>query len=95
MNLRPLKTQVLVRYIKPEAPKAGEIWTGNRDDNALLKVEVIAVGSGYRDQEGNSIPYDFKVGDRVLLERIGGMEIKEGSERFLLVPADNIAAILD
>ena len=57
--------------------------------------EVIAVGEGKRDQDGNRIPVDVKVGDQVYYGKFGGNEVKIDGEEFLLLRSDDIYAIIE
>ena len=57
--------------------------------------EVLAVGTGKLDQNGNRIALDVKVGDQVFYGKFGGTEVKVDGEELLLLRADDILAVLE
>jgi chaperonin GroES len=59
------------------------------------EAEVVAVGSGKLDDKGNRIPVDVKVGDRVLIGKYSGSEIKIDDEDYIILREDEILAVVE
>lgn len=57
--------------------------------------EVIALGTGKKDKAGNTIPFEVKTGDRVLISKYGGSEVKFGEEKYTLLREEDILGILN
>ena len=58
------------------------------------EAEVVALGSGERDKDGKIIPFEVKVGDRVLTSKYGGTEVKIDGQDFVVTKEDDILGIL-
>lgn len=59
------------------------------------EAEVIALGTGAKDSDGKIVPFNVKVGDRVLTSKYGGSEVKIDGETYLLVREDDILGIIE
>ena len=59
------------------------------------EAEVIALGTGAKDSAGKAVPFNVKVGDRVLTSKYGGSEVKIDGETYLLVREDDILGIIE
>jgi chaperonin GroES len=89
MRLRPLQDRVLVRRADPEARTAGGIFIPDGVQEKPLEGEVVAVGPGARNKDGELVPMDIKDGDRVLFNKWSGSEVKlEGEELIIMTQAD-------
>ena len=65
------------------------------EDRIVIKqVEVVAVGPGRIDDNGNRVPLDVAVGDRVLYSKYGGTEVKFGSDEYLVLSARDVLAVV-
>lgn len=94
-NITPLFDNVLVKPLKAEEKTAGGIYL---PDNAKEKPqigEVMAVGKGARDEDGELIPMDVKVGQKVMFAKWGGNEVKIDNEEWKLVKQTDILAIVN
>ena len=95
MKLRPLQDRVLVRRIEPEAKTAGGIFIPDTAQEKPTEGEVVAVGPGMRDEEGEVQPLEVKSGDRVLFGKWSGTEVKLGGEDLMIMKETDIMGVLD
>ena len=94
MAFRPLHDRVLVRRIEAEEKTAGGIIIPDNAKEKPSEGEVIAVGEGTRDDDGDRIPLDVKVGDRVLFGKWSGTEVKVDGEDLIIMKESDIMGIL-
>ncbi len=95
MNLKPLGDRVLVKPAPKEEKTSSGLYISSGAQEKPQKGEVVAVGEGRRDDNGNRILMDVKVGDQVFYGKFGGNEIKVDGEDYLLLHADDIYAIIE
>ena len=95
MKLRPLQDRVLVRRVEPEAKTAGGIFIPDTAQEKPTEGEVVAVGPGMRDEEGEVQPLEVKSGDRVLFGKWSGTEVKLGGEDLMIMKETDIMGVLD
>lgn len=96
LKLKPLADRVLVKRAKEEE----ETVTGGiiLPDTAKQKQEigqVIAVGPGKKDKDGNVVEMPVKVGDQVMWDKYGGQDVSIGEEEFIIVKADDITVTVE
>ncbi len=94
MAFRPLHDRVLVRRIEAEEKTAGGIIIPDSAKEKPSEGEVIAVGEGTRDDDGDRIPLDVKVGDRVLFGKWSGTEVKINGEDLIIMKESDIMGVL-
>lgn len=95
MNIRPLHDRVLVKRIEQETKtKSGIIIPDTAQQDKPTEGEIMAIGSGSRDESGKVIPLDVKVGDRILFAKWGGSEIKVEGQEYLIMKESDILAIV-
>ena len=94
MAFRPLHDRVLVRRIEADTKTAGGIIIPDSAQEKPSEGEVIAVGDGTRDDDGDRIPLDVKVGDRILFGKWGGTEVKIDGEDLLIMKESDIMGII-
>jgi chaperonin GroES len=93
-RFRPLENRVLVRRIKAEEKTPGGLIIPDTAKEKPLEGEVLAVGSGVRDESGRIIPLEVKVGDHVLFDKSAGTDvIIDGEERLVLKQSDILGVI--
>ena len=95
MKLRPLHDRVVVKRLENETKTASGIVI---PDNAAEKPdqgEVLAVGPGRMDEDGDRIAMDVKVGDRVLFGKYSGQTVKVDGEELLVMKEDDLFAVVD
>ena len=94
MTLKPLGDRVLVKPAPKEEKTATGLYISSGAQEKPQRGEVIAVGEGKRDDNGNRIPVDVKVGDQVFYGKFGGNEVKGDGDDLLLMRADDIYAVI-
>jgi chaperonin GroES len=94
MKFRPLHDRVVVTRIEAEEKSAGGIIIPDTAKEKPQQGEVIAVGSGGRDESGKLIPIDVQVGDRVLFGKWSGTEVKIDGNEYLIMKESDIMGVL-
>lgn len=95
MNLKPLGDRVLVKPAPKEEKTSSGLYISSAAQELPQRGEVLAVGTGKLDQNGNRIALDVKVGDQVFYGKFGGTEVKVDDQELLLLRADDILAVLE
>jgi chaperonin GroES len=95
MNFRPLHDRVLVRRIEAEEKTAGGIIIPDTAKEKPQEGEVIAAGTGARNEQGEIHPLEVKAGDRVLFGKWSGTEVRVNGEDLLIMKESDILGILD
>jgi chaperonin GroES len=93
-KVRPLRDRVLVRRIEEAEEKVGRIIVPDTAKEKPQSAEVIAVGSGRFLDSGERVPLTLKAGDRVLLGKWSGTEVKIEDEDYLILKEDEILGVL-
>ncbi len=94
MAFRPLHDRVLVRRIEAEEKTAGGIIIPDSAKEKPSEGEIVSVGEGARDDDGDRIALDVKVGDRVLFGKWSGTEVKIDGEDLLIMKESDIMGVL-
>jgi chaperonin GroES len=95
MKLKPLGDRLIVRAIEEEETTASGIVLPDTAKEKPQKGEVIAVGDGRYDEDGEKrIPLDVSKGDTVLYSKYGGTEIKYTGEDDLIISSRDLLAVL-
>ncbi len=94
MAFRPLHDRVLVRRVEAEEKTAGGIIIPDSAKEKPAEGEVLAVGEGAYNEEGDRIKPDVKVGDRVLFGKWSGTEVKIDGEDLIIMKESDILGIL-
>jgi chaperonin GroES len=94
MAFRPLHDRVLVRRIEADAKTAGGIIIPDSAQEKPSEGEVIAVGEGAYNEDGDRIKPDVKAGDRVLFGKWSGTEVKIDGEDLLIMKESDIMGIV-
>jgi chaperonin GroES len=95
MNFRPLGDRVLVRRVEEEAKTKGGIIIPDTAKEKPQEGEVIAVGPGARDEDGDYIKMDVKAGDRILFGKWSGTEVKIDGEDLIIMKESDILGIVE
>jgi chaperonin GroES len=95
MNFRPLHDRVLVRRIEAEEKTAGGIIIPDTAKEKPQEGEVIAAGTGARNEAGEVHPLEVKAGHRVLFGKWSGTEVRVNGEDLLIMKESDILGILD
>jgi len=94
VKFRPLHDRVVVKRIDAEDKTAGGIIIPDTAKEKPSQGEVVAVGSGGRDESGKLIPIDIQVGDRVLFGKWSGTEVKLDGQELLIMKESDIMGVL-
>ena len=95
MKIKPLGDRVLVEPLSAaEEEKKGGIIIPDTAKEKPQEGKVLAVGTGKRDEDGKLIPFNVKKGDRVLMPKYGGTEVKIDDKEYQIVREDDILAII-
>ncbi|MBT5214887.1 co-chaperone GroES [Gammaproteobacteria bacterium] len=95
MNIRPLQDRVIVRRMEEEKTSPGGIVLPDSATEKPIKGEVVAVGKGLVQENGDLRPLDLKVGDEVLFGKYSGTEIKLDGEELLVMKEDDVMAVFE
>ncbi|MCB1229036.1 MAG: co-chaperone GroES [Verrucomicrobiae bacterium] len=94
-NIKPLGTRVLVKRIEAEEQKSdGGIFLPDTAKEKPQEAEVLALGTGKND-EGEIVEFSVKVGDKVLISKYGGTEVKLDGQECLILSESDILGILE
>lgn len=94
-TLRPLGNRVLVKRLDTQEPLKGGIILPDSAKKKQEQAEVVAIGTGKKDKNGDLIPMPVKNGDIILMEKYSGQEITLNDEAFIILRADDIIAIIE
>ncbi len=95
MNFRPLHDRVVVRRLEEDDRSAGGIIIPETAKEKPMQGEVLAVGPGARNEKGEIVPLDVKVGNRVLFGKWSGSEVKMDGEELLIMKESDIMGVLE
>jgi len=95
MAFRPLHDRVLVRRIEEDEKTAGGIIIPDTAKEKPQQGEVVAVGSGARNDSGDITPMDVSAGDKILFGKWSGSEVKVDGEELLIMKESDILGIVD
>ena len=94
LNLKPLGDRILVEAIEEKEVKKGGIIIPETAKEKPQEATVIELGTGKLDDEGKRVAFEVKKGDRVLVSKYGGTEIKIDGKEYKILNSDDILAIL-
>lgn len=95
MNFTPLHDRVAIKPMDQEEKTLGGIIIPDTAKEKPMQGKVIAVGEGAKDKDGNIIPLDVKVGDKVLYGKWGGTEVKVNGPEFIIMKESDIMGIIN
>ena len=95
MKIRPLYDRIVVKRIEEKQQMQGGLHIPDSAKEKPQEAEVTAVGKGKRLEDGTLVPLDVKVGDRVLLGKYSGNEIKVDGQELLIIREDEVLGILE
>jgi chaperonin GroES len=93
-NFRPLHDRVVGRRVESEAKTKGGIIIPDTAKEKPQEGEIVAVGSGARDESGKVVALDVKAGDRILFGKWSGTEVKIDGEDLLIMKEADIMGII-
>ena len=95
MQFRPLHDRVVVKRVDAETKSAGGIIIPDTVKEKPIEGEILAVGSGTRDEQGKVHPLDVKAGDRVLFGKWSGTEVKIDGEDLMVMKESDIMGVIE
>jgi chaperonin GroES len=95
INVRPLGDRVLVEPAEEKEVKKGGIIIPDTAKEKPTEGLVVALGTGKTDDNGKKVAFEVKKGDRVLVSKYGGTEIKLDGKEYKILSSDDILAVID
>jgi len=95
ISLKPLGNRVVVEPIEQEEMTAGGIYVPETAKEKPQQGTVLSVGPGERDEDGDRIPMDVAVGDKVLFAKYSGTEMKLDGKKLLVLRESDLLAIVE
>ena len=93
--VKPLGDRILVETAIEPAQKNGGIIIPDSAKEKPMESMVVALGPGKTDENGKKVPFEFKKGDRVLISRYGGTEIKSNGKEYRIISGDDVLAVIE
>jgi chaperonin GroES len=94
VSIKPLEDRILVKSIDAEQTTASGLVIPDTAKEKPQEGEVLAVGPG-RFEDGQRLPLDIKVGDKVIYSKYGGTEVKYNNEEYLILSSRDVLAIVE
>ena len=94
ISIKPLEDRIVVKTLEAEQTTASGLVIPDTAKEKPQEGEVLAVGPGRIDDNGNRVPMDVKAGDRVIYSKYGGTEVKHGGTEYLILSARDVLAIV-
>ena len=95
MKFRPLHDRVVIRRLTAEEKTAGGILIPDTAKEKPMEGEVVAVGPGARNEQGEVVALEVKAGDRILFGKWSGTEVKHDGEELLIMKESDILGIIE
>ena len=95
MNLEPLGDRVIVEPGEGEEKTASGIVIPDTAKEKPQEGKIVALGTGKRDDDGKLVPFTVKKGDRVLISKYGGTEIKVDGKDYLIMREEDILGVIE
>ena len=93
VSIKPLEDRILVKPLDAEQTTASGLVIPDTAKEKPQEGEVLAVGPG-RYEDGNRVPVDVSVGDKVVYSKYGGTEVKYDNEEYLILSARDVLAVV-
>jgi len=95
LNVKPLGDRILVEAVEEKEVKKGGIIIPDSAKEKPTEGLVVALGTGKTDDNGKKVPFEVKKGDRVLVSKYGGTEIKLDGKEYKILSSDDLLAVID
>jgi len=95
MKIEPLGDKVVVERLKPEDVTAGGIVLPDSAKEKPQEGKVVAIGSGRQTESGEVVKMSVKKGDRIIFSSYAGTEVSVDGKEYLVMPEEDILAIVD
>ena len=94
VSIKPLEDRIVIKQVEAEQTTASGLVIPDTAKEKPQEGEVVAVGPGRIDDNGNRVPLDVAVGDKVIYSKYGGTEVKFGGEELLVLSARDVLAVV-
>ena len=94
VNIKPIGDRVMVEHLEEKEQVRGGIIIPDAAKEKPQEAKVIALGTGKKDENGKAQAFEVKVGDRVLISKYGGTEVKLDDKKYTLVREDDILGVI-
>ncbi len=95
ISIKPLEDRIVIQQVEAVQTTASGLVIPDTVKEKPQEGEVIAVGPGRIDDNGNRVPVDVKVGDVVIYSRYGGTEVKYEGKEYQILSARDVLAIVE
>jgi chaperonin GroES len=95
IKIKPLEDRIIIKQVEAEQTTASGLVIPDTAKEKPQEGEVLAVGPGRVDDNGNRVPLDVAVGDKVIYSKYGGTEVKYANEEYLILSARDILAVVE
>jgi len=95
ISIKPLGDRVLVQPLEEKETKKGGIIIPDTAKEKPQEGKVVALGTGKLDDKGKKVAFEVKKGDRVLIPKYGGTEVKIDEETYLIMKEEDILGIVE
>ena len=95
MKIKPLADRILVKREEPSETVRGGIIIPDTAKEKPQEGRVVAAGPGRLDDQGKRVPMEVKKGDRILMGKYAGTEVKIDGEEHLILREDDVLAVLE
>ena len=92
--VRPLGDRILVKRLEAEEVAKGGIIIPDSAKEKPQEGIVVALGEGRKTKSGTRIPFEVKIGDRVMIEKYTGSEVTLGDDEYTIISEDGVLAII-
>ena len=94
VSIKPLEDRLVIKVVEAEQTTASGLVIPDTAKEKPQEGEVLAVGPGRIDDNGNRVPLDVNVGDKVIFSKYGGTEVKYGGDELLILSARDVLAVV-
>ncbi len=94
VSIKPLEDRLVIKVVEAEQTTASGLVIPDTAKEKPQEGEVLAVGPGRIDDNGNRVPLDVNVGDKIIFSKYGGTEVKYGGDELLILSARDVLAVI-
>ena len=94
VSIKPLEDRLVIKVVEAEQTTASGLVIPDTAKEKPQEGEVLAVGPGRVDDNGNRVPLDVNVGDKIIFSKYGGTEVKYDGDELLILSARDVLAVV-
>ena len=95
VSIKPLEDRLVIKVVEAEQTTASGLVIPDTAKEKPQEGEVLAVGPGRVDDNGNRVPLDVNVGDKIIFSKYGGTEVKYNGEDLLILSSRDVLAVVE